>query len=77
MMDWKDMGPLGIALVAVERAEQDGVHDVVSTATANASAVEWALAQEFFPSPTGLKKPGKEDQRPLADDGSLIMRLGM
>jgi hypothetical protein len=58
-MDWKDMAPLGIALMAVERAEQYGVHDVVITATANASAVEWALAQEFFPSPNRPEETGK------------------
>ena len=50
---------------------------MVSAAAGVASVVEWALAQEFFPSPTGLKELKKEDQLPLASDGSLIIPLDM
>ena len=63
--------------MAVEHTEQDGAHDGVSAAAAVASVVEGALAQEFFPSPTGLKKLKKKDQLPLASDRSLIIPLDM
>ena len=50
---------------------------MVSAAAGVASVVEWALVQEFFPSPTGLKELKKEDQLPLASDRSLTILLGM
>ena len=77
----RNLFEIGLFLNAIHR-EADGVfadcvHNLVSAAAAVASVVGWALAQEFFPSPTGIKELEKEYQLPLASDGSLIILLGM